>query len=190
MLVAGLILSNILTGCGTVTPLENSVTETVEPNVYATYIQKNNRTVRVKNFAEVLVDPNTSVPTDEYIKFGLFYDAYATPDEITRYEFIFDESQLVQSLPVSECLKYIYFYELMGSEELFEHCVLETTLSNYTVEGYVSGGSSKLYPNLQTFSFRTPDGFMLAVLTQTSEDLAKGDNVWSMYVGVNSLREE
>ena len=65
--------------------------EGTEPstNSYATYIQKNNRTVRVKNFDKVLLDTNAELPTDEYVRYGLFYESYATPDEIARYEYVY-----------------------------------------------------------------------------------------------------
>ena len=175
VLLCGLFLSS----CGSAD--NQGIQSSAEPVVYANYIQKNNRTVRVKNFDEVLPDSNSQYPSDTYIRFGLFYDTYATPDEIIHQEFVFEDKNYSSS--IHESCKYIFPATAPSMQMKFNRYVFESIVDLQNIEGYVSLESTTIYDNVFRFTYRCNGETYWLIVTQTKEDIAKGDDVWSSYLG-------
>ena len=155
---------------------------------FATEIQHNNRTVRVKNFAKVAPNTEATHASDEYVRFGFFYESYATPDELEHVELLYDETSLSWDKDIPDYLIIAYGdVNCPTYYDMFCRHAIENYLEDKNVIGVVKLFRDCAYDDMCAYSYRCGNKTYIAVITQTEEDLEKGENVYSLYVGVNSI---
>ena len=182
-------LSILLTGCGNSATSLSSETSPRPTDTYATTVQKNNRTVRVKSDAELFADMTLEAPTDEYIRYGYFYECYSLPEEIDRYEYMRNDYYEWEVCD-NPLLADIFFHYSPGQDVRFRHYVLEDYLMDKTGVTFVSLNKAGPYENMWNILYSVDNVFYKGLLTQTVEDLEKGENVYSLYIGIESLPPE
>lgn len=165
-----------------------SVEASVPEDMTPAYVQHEYRDVNAKDFNKIEYDPEHL--TDEWVRKGMYYEKYAQPDDIVRYEFIREEEYLDEPDAPYELSHHAIqrngddkfnpedWFFIIAFNQLWDELDIQSDIENI---GYRTGAPIK------AFSWYNEFGSVYAAFLQTEEDLAKGDNVWSFYVGQQHL---
>lgn len=180
----------LLSACGASVeqePTEAPVASINEQNTYATWVQKEYRTVRQKNFDKALPDMTLDYLTDEYVRCGLYYDHFATPDEIQVTHYV-REFHYLWNEEFTENERAVFNSNVYPSELVrYMRYVLNDFLAQHPTLSLAAANPQTTFNDVYCITAHDDknNNYVLFFL-QTSEDIEVNINQWSLYYGFST----